>query len=228
MPYDVDAVFGLLDLADLGAAATVLLEPGHAGATYELASRQATVLLGGAVEVVLTHGNGPQAGNLLVENELAAAVVPPVPLDWCGAQTQGPLRGRPDERPGRRAVRPGHRPTHRGPGHPDPGGRRRPGPFIPTKPIGRHLPRAEVLVIGTDVAHAVLHWGTPQARDVGTVPVAQMRELAAEGPFAGGSRGPKVDAACRFVEQGGRRAVITDLAHLADAITGDVGTVVVP
>src|SRR5450755_3423267 len=42
-------------------------------------------------QVVLTHGNGPQVGNLLVKNELAAAVVPPVPLDWCGAQTQGTI-----------------------------------------------------------------------------------------------------------------------------------------
>src|SRR5215216_71433 len=43
------------------------------------------------IEVLLTHGNGPQVGNLLVKNELAAAVVPPVPLDWCGAQTQGTI-----------------------------------------------------------------------------------------------------------------------------------------
>ena len=42
-------------------------------------------------EVVLTHGNGPQVGNLLQKNELAAHVVPPVPLDWCGAQTQATL-----------------------------------------------------------------------------------------------------------------------------------------
>src|SRR3954453_3542107 len=48
-------------------------------------------LLEHEVEVVLTHGNGPQVGNLLVKNELAAAVVPPVPLDWCGAQTQATL-----------------------------------------------------------------------------------------------------------------------------------------
>ena len=40
---------------------------------------------------VITHGNGPQVGNILVKNELAAQVVPPVPLDWCGAQTQGTL-----------------------------------------------------------------------------------------------------------------------------------------
>jgi NAD(P)H dehydrogenase (quinone) len=44
VPYDVDAPFGFLDLADLGTvAARVLLEDGHVGATYELASRLATV-----------------------------------------------------------------------------------------------------------------------------------------------------------------------------------------
>jgi carbamate kinase len=45
-------------------------------------------LVAAGVDVVLTHGNGPQVGNLLVKNELAAHVVPPVPLDWCGASTQ--------------------------------------------------------------------------------------------------------------------------------------------
>ena len=44
LPYSPDAPFGFLDLADLGlAAAAVLTEPGHAGATYELATRTATV-----------------------------------------------------------------------------------------------------------------------------------------------------------------------------------------
>lgn len=44
VPYDVHARFGFLDLADLGgAAASVLLDDGHAGATYELASRAASV-----------------------------------------------------------------------------------------------------------------------------------------------------------------------------------------
>jgi len=42
-------------------------------------------------ELMLTHGNGPQVGNILVKNELAAAVVPPVPLSWCGAQTQATI-----------------------------------------------------------------------------------------------------------------------------------------
>ena len=48
-------------------------------------------LVAAGAEVVLTHGNGPQVGNLLVKNELAAHVVPPVPLDWCGAQTQATI-----------------------------------------------------------------------------------------------------------------------------------------
>ena len=44
VPYDLDAVFGFADLAEVGeAAAVVLTEPGHVGATYELASRVATV-----------------------------------------------------------------------------------------------------------------------------------------------------------------------------------------
>lgn len=44
VPYDVDAVFGFADLADVAeAAALMLTEDGHVGATYELASRVATV-----------------------------------------------------------------------------------------------------------------------------------------------------------------------------------------
>jgi carbamate kinase len=50
----------------------------------------ADVVASGA-EVVLTHGNGPQVGNLLVKNEMAAHVVPPVPLDWNVAQTQATI-----------------------------------------------------------------------------------------------------------------------------------------
>lgn len=62
VPYDVDATFGFLDLADLGAAAaTVLLEDGHDGATYELASRRATVR-GLAAEAGVTAERGPDPG----------------------------------------------------------------------------------------------------------------------------------------------------------------------
>ncbi len=42
-------------------------------------------------DVVLTHGNGPQVGFGLLRSELAAGVVPPLPLDVLGAQTQGSI-----------------------------------------------------------------------------------------------------------------------------------------
>ncbi|MCX8103823.1 MAG: carbamate kinase [Candidatus Bipolaricaulota bacterium] len=41
--------------------------------------------------VVLTHGNGPQVGNLLIQQEAAKELVPPLPLDVCDAMTQGQL-----------------------------------------------------------------------------------------------------------------------------------------
>jgi carbamate kinase len=42
-------------------------------------------------DVVVTHGNGPQVGALLIKNELARDVVPAVPLDWCVANTQATI-----------------------------------------------------------------------------------------------------------------------------------------
>jgi carbamate kinase len=282
-------------------------------AVAELATRD--------VEVVLTHGNGPQVGNLLVKNELAAHVVPPVPLDWCGAQTQATLglilmneleRALSERGVQRRCATVVTRTLVDADD---------PGFTKPTKPIGRHLSDAEaavlvargetwedrgakgwrrvvaspepleiidapavttlvdagfvvvanggggipvvreqegmrgveavidkdlgaallartveadVLVIATDVPAAVLRYGTPDAEPVERVTVEQMRALAAEGHFASGSMGPKVEAACRFVEHGGRYAVITNLDNIVASIQqrdgelAAVGTVVVP
>jgi carbamate kinase len=41
--------------------------------------------------VVLTHGNGPQVGDILLQQEAAKKVAPPMPLDVCGAQSQGEI-----------------------------------------------------------------------------------------------------------------------------------------
>ena len=48
-------------------------------------------LIVGGWNLVLTHGNGPQVGHLMVQNELAAAVIPPMPLHFCVAQTQATI-----------------------------------------------------------------------------------------------------------------------------------------
>ncbi|HHY93417.1 MAG TPA: carbamate kinase, partial [Firmicutes bacterium] len=43
-----------------------------------------------------------------------------------------------------------------------------------------------------------------------------------------GSMGPKVEACCRFVEAGGKRAVIASLTQALDALAGKAGTQIVP
>ncbi len=40
-------------------------------------------------KLVITHGNGPQVGDILLKDELAKATLPPMPLDVCGAESQG-------------------------------------------------------------------------------------------------------------------------------------------
>ncbi|MFZ5872342.1 MAG: carbamate kinase, partial [Actinomycetota bacterium] len=288
--------------------------PGDQIAAVTQAAGHIAALVAAGHEVLLTHGNGPQVGNLLVKNELAASVVPPVPLDWCGAQTQGTIgfillnaldRALADAgSPCRPAAVVSRMLVDRD----DPGFSR------PTKPIGRYLPAgeartmidhgqtwedrdergwrrvvaspeplemldapavralleagflaiagggggipvvreadgrlrgveavidkdlgavvlaravtAEALVIATDVEHAVVGWGTPDARPLGRVTVSELRAYFKEGHFASGSMGPKVDAACRFVEGGGRTAVITSLARIGEALDGTAGTIV--
>jgi carbamate kinase len=83
----------------------------------------------------------------------------------------------------------------------------------------------DALVIATDVDSAVLGWGTADARALGAITATQLRILAGDGEFADGSMGPKVEAACRFAESGGR-AVITSVHRIRDALDGTAGTVV--
>jgi carbamate kinase len=89
--------------------------------------------------------------------------------------------------------------------------------------LGRQL-GADVLVIATDVEHVMVRFGEPDQEAItGTTP-ARLRELAAE--FGSGSMSPKVEAAARFVDDGGARAVISSLDHIVAAAAGLFGTVV--
>ena len=288
--------------------------PDDQRAAITLAMEEVADIVASGAQVVLTHGNGPQVGNLLVKNELAAHVVPPVPLDWCVAQTQatigmlimnalesalarrGATAGMPAVLVSRTLVRADD-----------------PHFSEPTKPIGRYVNAAEAakmvahgqtwrdmgtrgwrrvvaspepvesldaaaahvllnagytvvcaggggvpvvrddagrlngieavidkdltaallarqlgadtLLIATDVNAVMTGWGTTDERALGSVTVAQLRELAERGEFGSGSMGPKVEAACRFAAGGGR-AVITHLASIEQALAGQAGTVV--
>jgi carbamate kinase len=86
-----------------------------------------------------------------------------------------------------------------------------------------HQLEVDVLLIATDVTNAVVGWGTSSAEPLGEVTVAQLRALSSE--FAAGSMGPKVEAACRFAEAGGR-SIITSLSTIAAALAGTSATIV--
>jgi carbamate kinase len=64
--------------------------PDQFAATREMA-RHITEMIKAGWEVVVTHGNGPQVGFILLRSELASHVLHTVPLDSCGADTQGAL-----------------------------------------------------------------------------------------------------------------------------------------
>src|SRR6267378_1452961 len=70
--------------------------PARGTGTFEeqLAITRATMepiarLVKDGVTVVLSHGNGPIVGNILIRNEAARDQIPPMPLDVCGADSQG-------------------------------------------------------------------------------------------------------------------------------------------
>ncbi|MFA9430361.1 carbamate kinase [Egicoccus sp. AB-alg2] len=273
----------------------------------------AELVADGLDQLVLTHGNGPQVGNVLIKNELARDVVPPVPLDWCVAQTQatigftiadtlghelrrlgherpvvpvvsrvlvaaddpafalptkpiGPYLGDPDdvarrERDGQQFVRVGERGWRRVVPSPQPlacvdrpavdlllddgaivvanGGGGIPVVEQPDGPLGgveavidKDLAGAllaeelgaTTFVILTDVPAVAIDYGTPQQRWLGEVSLAELRGLQDGGHFSAGSMGPKVEAACRFVERTGGRAAIASLDDVVAAAGGTAGT----
>ena len=74
-----------------------ILQPGQVGTFEEQflnidgAMGRIAELVADGWRVVLTHGNGPQVGNLLIQNALAARTVAPMPMDVCGAMSQGEI-----------------------------------------------------------------------------------------------------------------------------------------
>jgi len=83
---------------------------------------------------------------------------------------------------------------------------------------------ADRLVLLTDVDAVYDDWGTPERRPILEVSAAELRRRR----FTPGSMGPKVDAACRFVEQTGGVACIGALDAAADVAACNAGTVVRP
>jgi carbamate kinase len=83
---------------------------------------------------------------------------------------------------------------------------------------------ADVLAIVTDVDAVYTDWGTPQQQAIRRA----SPDALSTTEFAAGSMGPKVRAACRFVEQTGGVAAIGAIADTAALVRGEAGTVVAP
>jgi len=79
---------------------------------------------------------------------------------------------------------------------------------------------ADLFVMATDVEAVYQDWGTPQQRALRKVTARELRKVS----FPAGSMGPKVDAACRFVEATGARAAIGSLTEIRDIVDGTAGT----
>lgn len=79
---------------------------------------------------------------------------------------------------------------------------------------------ADMLLMLTDVDSVHADWGGASERPIASAEPADLREMS----FASGSMGPKVEAACRFVEATERRAAIGSLRDAARIVRGEAGT----
>jgi carbamate kinase len=83
---------------------------------------------------------------------------------------------------------------------------------------------ADFLMVLTDVPHVFRDFGTPEQTPLRQATPGGLRAL----DFAAGSMGPKVDAACRFVELTGGVAAIGRLEDAVPILRGEAGTIVTP
>jgi carbamate kinase len=91
--------------------------------------------------------------------------------------------------------------------------------------LARQL-EAEVLMILTNVDAVFEGWGTPAARPIRHMTVAQADALMAAGGLDEGGMKPKVEAASDFARAGGGRAIIARLSDGPAALRGETGTTI--
>ena len=83
---------------------------------------------------------------------------------------------------------------------------------------------AELLIFLTEVERVSLNFGKPNQLDLGDVSLSEIERYYNEGHFPPGSMGPKIKAAIKFLENGGRKVIITSLEKGFEAVVGDAGT----
>ncbi len=268
-------------------------------------------------EVVISHGNGPQVGFILRRSELSMHELHEVPLDYCGADSQGAIgymfeRALDNEFRVRGLVKPvaaivtqtvvdRNDPAFQKPSKPigsfmteaDAQARKAKDGWVVVEDAGRGWRRvvaspipqriveadsiralikagivvvgvggggipvieneqgdlvgveavidkdfgsallanmigADLFVISTAVEKVALNYNKPDQKWLDRLTLAEAKQHFAEGHFAKGSMGPKIQAVIGFLERGGKQALITDPANIGKALAGKTGTWIVP
>lgn len=90
------------------------------------------------------------------------------------------------------------------------------------------LINADLFVISTAVEKVAINFNQPNQTWLDQMTVAEAKQYIEEGHFAPGSMLPKVQAIIQFLENGGKKALITDPEHIGDALDGKTGTWIMP
>ncbi|MBL7065821.1 MAG: carbamate kinase [Anaerolineae bacterium] len=87
---------------------------------------------------------------------------------------------------------------------------------------------ADLFLISTAVEKVYLNFNKPDQQAIDVMTVAEAKKYMEEGHFAKGSMLPKIQAIIKFLEAGGKEAIITDPENIARALRGETGTRIVP
>ncbi|MFA5031887.1 MAG: carbamate kinase [bacterium] len=267
-------------------------------------------------DLVITHGNGPQVGNILLQNELAKSEIPPMALDVCNAESQGQIGYLLQQTLNNelqalkinktvvsvitQVLVDKKDPAFKNPTKPigqyykekeakklkhdkgwemrfdsKRGGWRRVVaspvpqkilehdailrlifsgtsgivviasggggiPVIKTKKgyegveavidkdlaasvLARNI-NEKLFIILTDVPNVSINFGKPNQKNLDKTTLKEVKQYLKEGHFAAGSMGPKIKAAIAFLENKGKKVIITSPENLLQAIKGKAGT----
>lgn len=86
----------------------------------------------------------------------------------------------------------------------------------------------EEIMILTAVSRVAINFGKPDQRELEVVSLSEARKYMDAGHFPEGSMGPKIEAAIRFIEGGGKRVIIGHLNEALPALHGETGTHIIP
>ena len=86
----------------------------------------------------------------------------------------------------------------------------------------------EDIMILTAVSQVAINFGKPEQQELGHITVSEAKRYFEEGQFHAGSMGPKIEAAIRFIEGGGKRVTIGHLEEAHPALLGKAGTHIFP